>query len=396
MWMTACFIFSPPLHLSLFLHIIGSLVAGGLPPIYTLVDFITVNCGYSGNLFNKSDNRNWTGDIDSEFSPLERLGANSTSLVREAPPSSTVIQVPYATVRISRSEFTYIFPVTSGQKLIRLHFYPVSYADFDRSEALFSVKAGGYTLLKDFNVSAIADASRVEMPYKEFCVNIGEEKSLNITFASSRASPDSYVFINGIEIVSIPTNLYYSPAQSHWIEYIGGQINYTIENSTALEMVHRINIGGSPLSSNQDTGMYRNWDADDDVYLDDLSSRFSVIPSNTRIQLKFFSIPNYTAPSEVYQSGRSMGTNKTINKSYNLTWDFPVDSKFHYLVRLHFCEFQNQITSSGDRTFQIYIANQSADQDADIIQWSGGNGDTSLQRTTLCLCLTPPELEARK
>lgn len=69
-----------------------------------------------------------------------------------------------------------------------------------------------------------------------------------------------------------------------------------------------------------------------------------------------------------------MGMNKTINKSYNLTWKFPLDSMFAYLVRLHFCEFEGDITMPRDRQFRIYISNQSVDQMADIITWSGGNG----------------------
>ncbi|BBH00208.1 Malectin/receptor-like protein kinase family protein [Prunus dulcis] len=66
--------------------------------------------------------------------------------------------------------------------------------------------------------------------------------------------------------------------------------------------------------------------------------------------------------------------NKTINKSYNLTWNFPVDPKFYYLVRLHFCEFESDIVNSRDRNFLIYIANDLAEGGADIIKWSRGNG----------------------
>jgi hypothetical protein len=69
-----------------------------------------------------------------------------------------------------------------------------------------------------------------------------------------------------------------------------------------------------------------------------------------------------------------MGISKTINKSYNLTWEFPVDSGFIYKVRLHFCEFQPEITHVSDRVFLIFIANRTAEEAADVIKWSGGNG----------------------
>ena len=62
-----------------------------------------------------------------------------------------------------------------------------------------------------------------------------------------------------------------------------------------------------------------------------------------------------------------MGMNKTINKSYNLTWEFPIDYGFVYLVRLHFCEFQLEIIAIHDRVFLIFIANQTAETAADVM-----------------------------
>ncbi|KAM2858856.1 hypothetical protein COP2_024347 [Malus domestica] len=143
-----------------------------------------------------------------------------------------------------------------------------------------------------------------------------------------------------------------------------------------MEMVYRINVGGSQLSFNRDTGMYRNWDGIqvEYNYLDDLSKNFSVLPQNSSIQPDFSEIPEYSAPEEVYRTARSMGSNKTINKSYNLTWGFPVDSTFYYFIRLHFCEFEGAVTLPRDRLFQIFIANQTAEQMADVITWSEGYG----------------------
>ncbi|KAI5312398.1 hypothetical protein L3X38_041571 [Prunus dulcis] len=68
-----------------------------------------------------------------------------------------------------------------------------------------------------------------------------------------------------------------------------------------------------------------------------------------------------------------MGNNITRNQLYNLTWMFPVDPKFYYLVRLHFCEFESVITQTRIRQFQIYIANIKAKL-MDVIRLSGGNG----------------------
>ncbi|KAI5340768.1 hypothetical protein L3X38_020042 [Prunus dulcis] len=367
-----------PLFLPVFLHIITVHVAGDTSPIYTPVDDITVQCGFPGDQVNTDDNRYWTGDIKSEFSPIENQATGRSSIYRQTPFTPIGLGVPYSTARLSPSEFTYRFTVTTGQKFVRLYFNPVSYGpDFHRSNALFSVKAGGFTLLEDFNASFTADIFGLDTIYREFCLNVESEQSLNIAFIPSRATQHTYAFINGIEIVSMPNNLYYTSAEnSHGVNYMGSDKTFRIENGTALEMVYRFNVGGRSLVFIEDTGMYRNWDGGqkEKKYLDDLSSEFSVLPQNSSIELNFTDIAEYSAPEELYHTGRSMGMNKTINKSYNLTWEFPVDPKFLYLVRLHFCEFEPDITKARDRQFQIFIANQTAEQFADIIAWSGGNG----------------------
>ncbi|KAK9942146.1 hypothetical protein M0R45_007830 [Rubus argutus] len=331
------------------------------PPIYTPFDDITIACGNFGQHLSNSDSRTWSGDINSTlFSPIQDGDSNATSQFRKAPPSlsASASQVPYTTARLSYSEFTYRIPISPGKKFVRFHFNPASYLDFHSSNALFSVTADDYALLTDFRASTLL--------MREFCVALDTKHSLNITFTPSK---DAYAFINGIEIVSMPTNLYTTSVRS-----IGSDTPYSVDSTKALDMVYRINIGGQPINATGDTRMYRKWDSADDMYLDGLSKKFSVVTENNTLELNFVEIPEYTAPKEVYRTGRSMGMNKTINTSYNLTWAFPVDSDFSYLVRLHFCEFDSDITKSGERTFVIYIANQTAEPGADIIQWSGGNG----------------------
>ncbi|XP_061998849.1 receptor-like protein kinase FERONIA [Rosa rugosa] len=365
------------LYLSLFLHILTLFVAGQSPP-YTPVDNITLACGNSGQP-SSNDNREWSGDIDSKFTPI---GNASESI--NAPPSSTASQVPYTKARLSRSKFTYTIPLSPGQKFIRLHFNPDTYSpDFQRSNSLFSVTAASFTLLKDFNASVTADASGGSLLVREFCVNIETGQRLEITFTPSK---DAYAFINGIEIISMPTGLYYT-SSANFIETIAR--SYPIENNTALEMVYRINVGGAPISPYADTGMYRTWEAADYIYLDDTSKEFSVLPQNNTIELNFVAVPEYSAPEEVCKTGRSMGMNKTINKSYNLTWVFPLDPKFYYLVRLHFCEFESDITKYGDRSFQIYMANQTAEELADVIGWSGANGNPVYRDYVVGMFMSP-------
>jgi hypothetical protein len=350
------------------LNLLTSAVHGGTPSPYKPTDNILLDCGSSENS-TALDGRLWIGDVNPEFFPL-KYSQNQASLTARAVPQSPVAtQVPYATARLSLSAFTYMFRVTAGQKFIRLYFYPASYRNFDRSKALFSVKAGRFTLLNNFNASLTADAD--DDPgvtiFREYCVNVEEDHRLNITFTPGVSN--SYAFISGIEILSMPSNLYYPP-DNEGISFIGQQNLYYINNDTALEMVYRVNVGGRSISPAEDTGMFRAWSQDDNYF----TKHILALPHNITIELKFTKVPSYTAPEEVYKTARSMGSNKTINKSYNLTWEFPVDSGFSYLIRLHFCEFQNEIIQQHDREFLIFIANQNVESAADVISWSGENG----------------------
>ncbi|XP_050382130.1 receptor-like protein kinase FERONIA isoform X1 [Argentina anserina] len=372
----------PPPNLSrLFLFLGTLLTTGDSTTIYTPTFQINLNCGSSNDTVDQYDFRNWTGDINSEFFTKE---VGSTSQVAEAPRlPSTGSDVPYMTARLSYTEFTYRFTVSPGQMFIRLYFFPASYNEnFDISKSLFSVKAGGYRLLKDFNASlSSTDDDGEETRIREYCVNFEpEQNSLYITFTPSNGA---YAFINGIEIMSMPTNFYYSrsAAEGDGASFIGRATNYYIENNTALEMIYRINVGGGPVSPNEDTGMYRTWKPTDESYLDGIRRSLSYpqdnIPLNfpTDIPLNFAKIRNYTAPEKVYRTGRTMGRNSTIIKSYNLTWQFPVDPEFSYLLRLHFCEIDPNITAAGERMFQIIIANLTAELHADVIGWTTKNGE---------------------
>ncbi|KAL4652812.1 hypothetical protein ACB092_01G258500 [Castanea dentata] len=357
------------LYLAFLLHHFTNTVSGDSPAPYVPVDNILLHCGSSSNS-TAIDRRTWIGDDNSKFFP-QSLSQNQASLATnpvQKSQSPLASQIPFTTARLSVSAFTYIFPVTTGQKFIRLYFYPASYSNFDRSRALFSVKAGPFTLLNNFNASltADADADPDDTLFREFCVNVEEDERLNLTFTPSDSN--SFAFINGIEILSMPSYLYYTPPDKEGLHFIGQLNAYFIDNRTALEAQYRINVGGRSISPNEDTGMFRNWVADKEYLIDDLKR--SVTPINTTIQLNFSDIPPYAAPEDVYRTARTMGTDKAFNKKHNLTWGFEVDSDFFYLVRLHFCEFQPELIDWHDRVFSIFLASQTAEPRADVMVWS--------------------------
>ncbi|KAG8662358.1 receptor-like protein kinase FERONIA isoform X2 [Manihot esculenta] len=330
-------------------------------------DSIALDCGSTIDGPAK-DGRNWTADTSSKFFLLDPTNASKIYSALKSPMSDTV---PYRTARLSRSEFTYAFPVTLGSKFIRLHFFPSSYPDFTSSVDFFSVKANRYTLLSNFSSALYAQASGSDSFPREFCVNVEDGQMLNITFVPT-PGVDAYAFVSGIEIVSMPTDLFYTEDIETAFKFVGSERISNLSRRTALELMHRIDVGGGSIEPPNDTGMFRSWNSDEEyltiakpgAYLSNLTIQFEYRDNRTR----------YAAPDLLYRTARSMGMDKENNENYNLTWEFPVDSNFTYLVRLHFCEFQPLITQKGDRVFMIYIATKIAEAEADVIEWSGGNG----------------------
>ncbi|XP_041002585.1 receptor-like protein kinase FERONIA [Juglans microcarpa x Juglans regia] len=339
-------------------------------PRYIAVDNIVLNCGSAGNSTDE-DKRMWIGDMEpSKFAPIEEH--NQKSNTSEAQNQDSYVEnTLYMTARLSYSQFTYVFPVTSGPKFVRLYFYADSYSGFDGSLAFFTVKANSkFTLLRNFSASILANYLGGSTRFsKEFCINVEDDQKLNLTFipTPSTASSRFFAFVNGIEIVSMPTYLYYSSPENPSPPYVGQNVPFFIDNSRALEMIFRLNLGGTTIQPKNDTGMFREW-SQDNIYL--LSG--GVNPRQPNLMLKYSVIPNYTAPDEVYWSAITMGPNITWNLLSNLTWGLPVDPGFNYLVRLHFCEIEPNITMPGERPFIIYIDNKIAEGTADVIMWSGG------------------------
>ncbi|KAJ6369789.1 hypothetical protein OIU76_028103 [Salix suchowensis] len=351
----------PPLHL--FLHVAAT--EDYLLP-YSPTDLILLNCGASSSS-SSPDGRRWDGDSLSKFAVSNPPEASSVFDASTQDPS--VNQVPYMTARIFHSKFTYTFPVLPGPKFVRLYFYPAAYSNLDIYKSYFSLSANNYKLLNNFSASLTVSAIRPPVEYftKEFIITVWDNQKFELTFSPS---PSSFAFINGIEIVSMPDS-FYARGNDNPLTYVGFDFSFKLDNTTALETVYRLNVGGQDINSLGDTGMYRTWN-EDLGYLFGSTGNLPYLPG---VKIKYtVKTPAYSAPVMVYSTMRSMGPEPNVSKNYNLTWLFPVDAGFHYLLRLHFCETRQEVKNENDLVFLIYINNQTAQHDADVIHMSGGNG----------------------
>ncbi|KAJ9187357.1 hypothetical protein P3X46_002820 [Hevea brasiliensis] len=356
------------LHLCFSFYLKDSLCADNIP--YVPIENTALDCGSYGLKTLSFDGRNWTGDVRSKFVAFNRYTKSTVSTASSMDPG--VPQVPYKTARLFYSEFTYIFNVTPGPKFVRLHFYPHSYSGLDASKAFLSVTCGHYTLLSNFSASLGANYNNVHTFVKEFIIHV-QNDSLHLTFSPSSNAPDAFAFVNGIEVVSMPLHLYIRGEDAP-LPFVGyPAVVIRLDSTSALETVYRINVGGGDdVSPKSDTGMFRTWKPDAQYIF---GAAFGQLAYDFDLNVSYTpTVPAYTAPVDVYRTGRFMGTNAAINLNYNLSWLFPIETGFIYLVRLHFCELDRNITKINQRVFSIYINNQTAQDQADVIAWSGGQG----------------------
>ncbi|MFS7947969.1 putative protein kinase RLK-Pelle-CrRLK1L-1 family [Helianthus anomalus] len=350
---------------------------------YKATDRVFLNCGSSttsGSSSKSNSDQRWEGDEHSKFVPSNIHTTSFSSVPDDL--DSSVDDLPYSTARFFRtSPFTYTFPVSSqGPKFLRLHFYPTNYIhhntynDLNTEQSFFSVSTNGYSLLTNFSAFFAAaflakthSSAGINIPHvprvvKEFLIYVKDTQILNVTFTPSR---NSLAFINGIEIVSVPENLYF---KDKGLKYVGMNNRPVIDNNTALENIYRLNIGREQISVKDDTSMYRSWDQDNN-YVYGAANGLTTTYHSPIMYTK--ETPNYTAPELVYQTQRSMGNQ---SDKHNLTWILPVDSGFYYLLRLHFCNIIPQYTKEGDVSFRIFINNQTVEQEADVFHWTQGSG----------------------
>ncbi|CAA2953781.1 receptor kinase At5g39000 [Olea europaea subsp. europaea] len=252
------------------------------------------------------NNKEWTGDITESKSTSSLLikGSSTTSTAFHNFVSTDPI--PYQTARISRKQFSYTFQVPT----------------FKKFKDLFTVEAGAFTLLRNFSTSLTADALGVKFLVKEYCMNIEQNQPLSIIFSPEHSqSAKTYAFINGIEVIPIPSDLDYSHDDDDLgARVVGQKSRFYIDNSIVLEIMERLNFRWDPIPY---PGMFGKW---------------AIVPDE---KIKDF-------------------TRKTS-----------VDVGFGYLLGLHFCERGLQMAETRNSVFSVSINDMIAKTNVDIGVVSG-------------------------
>ncbi|KAL6546166.1 hypothetical protein OROGR_010040 [Orobanche gracilis] len=301
--------------------------------MWSAADRISINCGSSAATSTALSGREWLGvNLNSNFSIK---GSSIRSSAKGELTVAAVDPVPYNTARISRSQFSYTFRLTTpGQKLIRLHFNPSnSYNNgFQTFTDFFSVEAGSFTLLANFSPSLTARALSLNTVVKEFClITTHENQLLDVIFSPSQEK-HTYAFINGLEIISVPSTLSYCHGGDTGVQVVGQKSVAHIDHATALETIHRLNV---------------KWDS---------------VPSDDDIRDMF----------GMWATTHKEKANKGTNNN-SITWKISVDVGFRYLVRVHFSELGIKMAETGGhKNFILLINHMITITGGDIVREDGG------------------------
>ncbi|KAL8258597.1 hypothetical protein R6Q59_026550 [Mikania micrantha] len=310
-------------------------------------DKYSINCGSPSNT--TVGNRVFVADnlassyLSTPQNVLVDASANSI-------PSSEYSQI-YQTARIFSQTSTYTFKINQpGRHWIRIYFYPFSASNYDLKTATFSVSTRDHSLLSDFSSG---DAS-----VKEYSVNV-TAGDLEITFTPSGGS---FAFVNGLEVVSVPDPLIGNEAAS-----VVPPANFRGLLNQALETVARVNMGGPMVTSRNDS-LWRTW-VPDLAFIKNPNLESNVSNVNS-VRYASGGATQDDAPRSVYGTASRMASENDPKSNFNVTWEFPVDQGFQYLIRLHFCDIVS--SAPNQLYFNVYIQDSNVLSDFDLSTKNGG------------------------
>jgi serine/threonine protein kinase len=325
-------------------------------------DSIFVACGSATDV--PVDGRVFLGDAGAGNAPNPKLDAPGSVVASTNLPNANLPNPKlYQQARLFTTNSSYTFKVTPGRHFLRLHFYPFTFTTFSPNTSTFSVTANQFQLLESFH-PATYSTDALPLVFREYSLNV-TTSTLVVTFSPESEKSSSYGFVNAVEVASMPVDVVASSALS--LTQPGTVVSWG-SDVTAVEMLYHVNVGGGVvLPQNDSAGMWRAWQQDDGFLVTAAEGKADSIPDAAITYPP--PLQEYVAPPAVYQSARTMGISNTVNAVFNLSWAFPVAVGFTYLLRLHFCELL--LNTVGQRVFNVYVNNQTADSSIDVIALTG-------------------------
>ncbi|OMP04580.1 hypothetical protein COLO4_09464 [Corchorus olitorius] len=318
----------------------------GVQALFTPPDNYLIACGSSTNVTFQGR----TFVPDTGHSSLSLKSGNSFV----ASSNSSAPAPIYQSARIFSGIASYKFNIKQeGRHWVRLYFYPLAKSGQDLTSAPITVVTDDFVLLNNFTFKNFNGS----FLFKEYAINVTSD-TLTLTFIPSN---NSVSFVNAIEVVSIPDAVLPDQALA-----LNPSTPFSGLSEFALETVYRLNMGGPLITAQNDT-LGRTWE-NDVKYLHVNSSALNVSVSPASIKYRP-SISSETAPNWVYASAEAMGDANVPTMNFNITWVFPVDTNFRYLVRAHFCDILSQ--SLNTLVFNVYINDDIALASLDLSSLTG-------------------------
>lgn len=324
-----------------------------------------INCGANGSV--NVEGRRWVGDLapDSNITVTSGIVAYDSNFIGDSAYAPL-----YSTARIFTDTLNYTFKGAQGNSFVRLHFYPISFLNYNLNNSLFSIVANGLKLVSRFNVHGeillkstylqkSGGNSSSFVLIKEYFLNV----DIDILVLEFIPDKGSFGFINAIEIAPVVDSMFVNS-----VNKVGGNsANSSLNLSKrGMETMYRLNVGGSEIKPFEDE-LWRMWGLDSGYMV--TADAGSEIKNSSTIT---YSSTNESAvaPLLVYETARAMSNTEVLEKRFNMSWKFQVDPDFEYLIRLHFCELE--FDKANQRIFRIYINNQTAADNFDVFVQAGG------------------------
>lgn len=314
---------------------------------FTPSDKYLLACG-ARSIVNHEDGRTFRSDAQS----LAYLSTSDNIKINSAINASSMSPI-YLGARVFTDLSTYKFFITKpGRHWVRLHFYPLPDPNHNLASAKFTVNTDDTVLLRDFSFPT--DTTPAEPLLKEYLiVTSGDRVSLHFTPAER-----SIAFINAIEVIDVPGSLIHSTATG-----ITPEGEFDGIPSYALEVTHRLNVGGPTIQPANDT-LSRTWQPDGTfLKLEKAAKNVSVAPGTIKYPSDG-SVTAIDAPNLVYSTAVEMGNPNVPEPTFNITWEVPSNPAYSYLIRMHFCDI---ISKELNRLyFNVYLNGKMAISSLDL------------------------------